>query len=641
LIPSIARTSLAPLVVLLLLGSAFSGRTAGGVRAAAATQITSRGSSALVSSPGGVDGLQAPEFGPLLVDSHGAPITNRSLAHGHGAKTRANLTAPIVGSNGVSGAVPGLTASFDGINHRQQRLASGGNQFTLEPPDQGLCAGNGYVLESVNDALRVYDTAGNPLSAPIALNAFYNYPPAIIRATGARGPELTDPSCYYDTDTQRWFHVVLTLAADFASTGNNSLDIAVSTSANPLDAWKLYSIPVQNDGDVSIAGSGPCPCLGDYPHIGADRYGFYITTNAYPLGPGNFDGAQLYAISKHALAAGVDQPAIVHFGHLQVEKAGTPGFTVWPATAPAGGYADSNGGTEYFLSSMATPEALNTTGFDNRLGLWALTNTSSLDSATPNPILSSRSVDAETYGIPPLSDQKPGDFPLGQCLNVDPCATRILGAPDPFKPEVEGQLDSNDTRMQQVVYVNGLVWGSLDTIVSVNGATRAGVAYFAVQPSVIGNGQHVGPQSAVVKQGYVAVANNNVAYPALSLLPNGRGVIAMTLVGPDYYPSAAYVPISSAAGAGAVSIDGAGVGPQDGFSEYVVFNGAGTNPPTARPRWGDYGAAVADGDHIWMASEFIGQTCTLAQYMTSPFGSCGGTRTALANWGTHIGSVTP
>jgi len=92
---------------------------AGGVRAAAATQITSRGSSSLVSSPSGVDGVQGSEFGPLLVDSHGAPITNRSLAHGHGAKTRATLTAPIVSSNGASGAAPGLTASFDGINHRQ------------------------------------------------------------------------------------------------------------------------------------------------------------------------------------------------------------------------------------------------------------------------------------------------------------------------------------------------------------------------------------------------------------------------------------------------------------------------------------------------------------------------------------------
>ena len=50
--------------------------------------------------------------------------------------------------------------SFNGLNHREQRLANNGNQFSLEPPDQGLCVGNGFVMESINDALRVYDTAG-------------------------------------------------------------------------------------------------------------------------------------------------------------------------------------------------------------------------------------------------------------------------------------------------------------------------------------------------------------------------------------------------------------------------------------------------------------------------------------------------
>ena len=30
----------------------------------------------------------------------------------------------------------------------------------LEPPDQGLCTGAGYVMETVNDSLRVYTTAG-------------------------------------------------------------------------------------------------------------------------------------------------------------------------------------------------------------------------------------------------------------------------------------------------------------------------------------------------------------------------------------------------------------------------------------------------------------------------------------------------
>ena len=63
------------------------------------------------------------------------------------------------------------------------------------------------------------------------------------------------------------------------------------------------------------------------------------------------------------------------------------------------------------------------------------------------------------------------------------------------------------------------------------------------------------------------------------------------------------------------------------------------DPP--RERWGDYGAAVADGKNVWIASEYIGQTCTLEQYLTGAIGSCGGTRASLGNWGTRISQITP
>src|SRR4051812_18187743 len=39
---------------------------------------------------------------------------------------------------------------FNGLTQREQRLADGGNQFTIEPPDQALAVGNGFVVESVN-----------------------------------------------------------------------------------------------------------------------------------------------------------------------------------------------------------------------------------------------------------------------------------------------------------------------------------------------------------------------------------------------------------------------------------------------------------------------------------------------------------
>jgi hypothetical protein len=50
--------------------------------------------------------------------------------------------------------------------------------------------------------------------------------------------------------------------------------------------------------------------------------------------------------------------------------------------------------------------------------------------------------------------------------------------------------------------------------------------------------------------------------------------------------------------------------------------------------------AVADGTSIWLANEYIAQTCSLNTYVATNF-QCGGTRTALGNWSTRITRVTP
>jgi len=59
-----------------------------------------------------------------------------------------------------------VNTSFDGMNHYDQRFGSsaGTNQFSLEPPDQGLCAGNGFVVETINDVIRVYSPTGAGLT---------------------------------------------------------------------------------------------------------------------------------------------------------------------------------------------------------------------------------------------------------------------------------------------------------------------------------------------------------------------------------------------------------------------------------------------------------------------------------------------
>src|SRR5262249_11973577 len=162
------------------------------------------------------------------------------------------------------------------------------------------------------------------------------------------------------------------------------------------------------------------------------------------------------------------------------------------------------------------------------------------------------------------ADQKAGDFPLGQCLNSAPCATFLNGEPDPFAPEVESHLDSNDSRMQQVDFANGKLWGALDTALTLNGVNKAGVEYFVVTPSVA-----TGSVTAKVSlQGYLGLAGNNLTYPAIGVTPSGRGVMAFTVVGADNYPSAGYAAIDGLAGAGDIHIAAAGLGPADGFTSY-------------------------------------------------------------------------
>ena len=653
---------------------------------AAAQQIPLAGTSSPQTgafSPSGINDVTQAEY-PGQADTESGPgpypgtIVNRSLSTGtgNGVSTRSGKKAK---SN------PQFVTGFEGLNLYQQRYARGGNQFTVEPPDQGMCAGNGYVLEAVNDVLNVFNTAGQSVlpnntasnivsgfprdvNHAVDLNSFYGYAPAINRSTGVRAQFVTDPSCLFDQPTQRWFVVVLTLETfpNGAFTTVNHLDIAVSQTANPAGSWNIYRIDVTNDGSVGTNG-GPCPCLGDYPHIGADAYGFYVTTNAYPWGPGSFDGAQIYAFSKSQLAAGAATVNMVHLDTTGMVNATSPvaqvepGFTVWPAQSPGVNSFDlTGGGTEYFLSSNAGDEAAGSafTGSSTNLVVWTLTNTSSLDTASPALSLSTKVLTVGQYGIPPKQQQPGSGTPAtistaqGYCINDTSTLLfngqtgcwRLLFGGQPAHNEVISRPDSNDTRMQQVMYANGKLWGALDTALNPDGGPqRAGIEWFIVNPTA----------GKLVMQGYLGAAGYDFTYPAIGVTTSGRGVMAFTATGNTLNPSAAYAPIDAIVGVGAWNVVNGGTGavPDDGFTSYKSQVG---NPP--RTRWGDYGAAAVDGNSVWIASEYIANACDYVPW-GGPFfaggsgdnllGTCGGAshgpgvRAALGNWSTRISQLIP
>lgn len=621
-------------------------------------QINSSGTTQPVPTQVGSPGIQDQEIDAALAGNDsdddlgvdiqgnisGKTALNRSIAPGPGQ-------GPQVPGNAKAKSNPEIVTSFDGLNFFNQRFANNGNQFSIEPPDQALCAGNGFVLESVNDVLSIYGTDGSTLLGVTDLNTFYGYPAAVDRTKNPLqfGPSITDPTCHFDPASQRWFHVVLTLDRVSPTTqslnGKNHLDIAVSNTSSPLGSWTVFHLPVQNDGTDGTPNHGcvarvringvltliPAQCLGDYPHIGMDANGLYITTNEFDLfTPGQFHGAQIYAISKQGLISG--GPAnVVQFDTTALAPTlplGIQGFTVFPAISPGTDFRTDNGGTEFLLSSLAVFSS--TRSFDE-LVTWQLTNTQSLNGAAPAVNLTTGTVNTQTYAIPSSSFQKAGPFPLGQCLadSTIPVGSQLgcwrffVASGGPFS-NPDTRPPSNDSRMQQVSYANGKLWAALDTAATVNGKNQAGIAFFVLHPS--------GASASVITQGIIALPDNNVTYPAVGVNSSGRGVIGFTVLGNDHYPSAGYAALDAKVGAGDVHIAAEGAARQDGFSGYFPE----VNP--IRPRWGDYGAAAVDGNSIWFASEYISHSCDLATYVATNF-TCGNTRGSLGNWATRITHV--
>jgi hypothetical protein len=540
------------------------------------------------------------------VFAHRAPVaaTARSL----GAAT---LVAPSPAGTPVVNSI-GDATGFNGVSHLDQLLAGTGiyanTQSPLEPPDQGLCAGNGFVIEPVNDALAVYDENGNSLTAVTALNQFYNRIPFVDPVTGAIGDFISDPKCYYDPVGKRFVQTVLEVDAPGNFDGQAPFNrthvlIAVSQTSDPTGSWNLYSIDTSDDGLNGTPAHTGCPCLPDQPLLGANKDGVFVDVNEFQDNPNFFfNGGQMFALGRASLESGA---ASVGFVHLDVGTVPTGDASLprWGSIQPSTSI-DPGGGTELLMTGGPEDIFQNNAPLDNRIAVWSLTGTGSLNNPTPSVALRHVVLTSETYGLPinQGATQKAGPTPLRDLL------FSLFGENDPLET-----INGNDSRMNQVVYVNGILYAGVNTTVtSATGPPRIGIAYFAVAAA----GTPVGVFATIAHQGYVAVAGENVLFPSIAVNKFGLGAMAFTLSGPDFFPSAAYVRFAAILPVGPIHIAGPGVAPEDGFSGYTFFQ----VPTPGVARWGDYSAAVAADGAIWMGNEFIP----------------GGTRSIFTGWGTFI-----
>ncbi len=509
-------------------------------------------------------GVIAPATITKISDASSTLDAGSALAKGgrhfrnSGQISAAAARVPGITATSIVSTTSGLLQNFNGVSSLDSAKTNFGAEF--EPPDQGLCAGNGYVLEAVNSALTVYRNNGSVVEGPVNVNALY--------ADGFK-QFTSDPRCVYDKATHTWFAIIL-----FINNANTRArtDIAVNTSGDPTTPWMVYRLDATDDGTKGTPNHAGCPCFGDQPHLGIDQENVYISTDEYSiLGP-QFNGSQIYALSKAQLIASA-KVHFVHFDNLTI--GGTQANVVEPA------FVTDTANAEYFMNSLDP----NLT-FDNRLGVWALTNRQAVAKGG-FPTLSSVVITSEPYGLPPGAIQQ--------------------GA--------SSLIDSGDDRMQQVQYIQGTLWGALATAVTIpnDPSERAGVAWFAVNPHLNGSGTVLGG-AKIVNQNYVAASGNYLLYPAIQASPSGVVAMVMSLTGPTYFPSAVYTVLQNGhSNFGAVHIAAAGTGPYD---------------PSAT-RWGDYSwiTLSPNGKSFWMATEYV-----------PPVSSQ--TTDGLRNWGTRVLQVS-
>ncbi len=342
---------------------------------------------------------------------------------------------------------------------------------------------------------------------------------------------------------------------------------------------------------------GQCPCFGDQPKLGIDKNNVYISVDQFGGAP-NFlpeTGADLIALSKSQLVAGAPVVNTAEFLNLSL---GGIGVT---ALQPAITNSDSN--IEFLLNSFPYADELQSmpNTISQLLGLWALSDTQAVTNGKV-PKLSETLITSEIYGYP-----------------VPALTTNGLSL----------ATFSNDSRMQQVQFINGQLWGSLDLAVAVDNdpVTRDGAAWFEINPIVGSNGKVQGAQ--FTDQGYVAVKGEYLVYPAITTTFAGTTGISFSITNTTLNPSTGYVVRKSgSADFGNIHLTSKGSGPDIGFTCVPPFQGT-----FQQCRWGDYSWSALDpnGNNLWMAAEK-----TVPQVATQIIPGL----TLKTNWGTRVYEVS-
>ncbi len=442
----------------------------------------------------------------------------------------------LVESNAVQGLnIPATTVNFEGLSNTDNFNAFG---FRVSPPDTNGDVGPNHYVEMTNLLVRVWDKAGNPLTAPFKLSSLFT-----PLGGQCAAPDAGDPIVLYDPLADRW------LLSQFAFTSISAPPyhecIAISKTGDPTGAYYLYDF---------ITPGNEFP---DYPKLGVWPDAYYMTTNQFLLG-GSFDGAGVFAFERSKMLAGDPAASLIYF-NLNLASfpeaiggmlpADFDGLIPPPAGAPntfayflANEFGDAIDGLRLFDFHADFANPLNST-FTER-------PESPLAVAPFNPL-----------------------SPAGRRDIVQPPPATTTNALDAIADRLMFRLQYRNNGTNEWLVTNHTVNVTGSTTV---GTYQAGIRYYQLQRSLAGGGY------SVLEQGTFAPDGASRWMGSAAVDREGNLAVGYSVSSSSVFPSIRY--------AGRLATD-----PPGGLfqGEQTLIAGSGVQLSTTS-RWGDYSAMMVD-----------------------------------------------
>ena len=422
------------------------------------------------------------------------------------------------------------------------------------PPDTHGAVGPTQVMAVTNTEVSVHLHDGTPVGVPITLNTFWD---------GLRTPATNtfDPRVKFDPDPAyggRWIWVSV---QGSHSVGSGTL-VAVSTDAEP------------NRGPGVLIDADPRVVLpfywADYPTVGFNKNWVVVQVNMFDEGSSIFERTKIYVFDKAKLYAGTAGACIP-------APSTTTGCTLIESTTIGATHVPAA------MYDFAVEEMYLLNRWNSGAGLLRLFR---IDGPIGNETLTALGFPASPV---PWDNSSPGrvDFAPESEL-PDGCQ---LCLPGPCL------IQTNDSRVQNVVYRDGTLWTAQTVFYPDGGApTRSSIQWW-----------QIGTDASVLQRGLVddPTGERFYAFPSIAVNRHTDVLLGYSTFHDTEYAGANYSFRYGTDPLNAMQTEQLLKAGEDGYYKDLF---------TGRNRWGDYSHTVVDprdDTKLWTIQEYADQSDTL------------------------------